>query len=224
MAISLSQLEQLYPRLYHMAEENTWESIKKYGLLSTTALLDLYGINEILRNSIESEHRPESVKIVSEIYGSAIIRDQKPLRESSLKDCLIDLTPKEWFKMLNNRVFFWLTEKRLSTLLSARAYRQKIHCVLTIDTKQFLKQYSNQIKLSPINSGSTIYKPVKRGSNTFLPISEYPFDERKKIRGLDNAIAELTVEYSIPDIAEFTVNAAHIRGNQIIEKIYEKPN
>lgn len=223
MAITLHQLEQFYPRLYHMAEENTWESIKKHGLLSTSALLDFYGINGELRYSIESKHRPESVKIESENYGFAMIRDQKPLRESALKECLNDVTPKQWYEMLNSRVFFWLTEKRLFTLLSARAYRQKTHCVITINTKDLLKKYSDKIKLSPINSGSTIYNPVKRGSDTFLPLSQYPFDERKKIRGLDNAIAELTVEYSIPEIAEFTVNVAHVRGNQVIETIYEIP-
>lgn len=222
MSISLAQFEQFYPRLYHMAEANTWESIKKHGLLSTSALLDMYGIKGKLRFSIESQHRPESVKIENETYGVATIRDQKPLRESALKECLTDLTPREWYKILNNRVFFWLTEKRLSTLLSARAYKQNIQCVLTIDTKQLLKYYSDKIKLSPINSGSTIYKPVKRGSDTFLPISDYPYEERKKKRGKDNAIAELTVDYSIPDIAEFTTEVSHIRGSQLIETIYTK--
>ena len=223
MAILLAQLEQFYPRLYHMAEENTWESIKEHGLLSTSALLDKYGIKGDLRHSIESQHRPESIKIESDTYGSAIIRDQKPLRESALNECLIDVTPKQWYETLNNRVFFWLTEKRLLTLLSARAYKLNIQCVLTIDTKELLKRYADKIKLSPINSGSTIYKPVKRGNNTFLPLSNYPFEERKKIRGQDNAIAELTVDYSIPDIAEFTVNVAHIRGTQLIETIYKNP-
>lgn len=203
-----------------MAEENTWESIKKHGLLSTTALLDLYEINGSLRDQIENQHRSDSVKIENAIYGSATIRDQKPLRESVLKECLTDLTPKEWYKTLNNRVFFWLTEKRLLTLLSARAYRRNVQCVLTINTKELLRRYSNSIKLSPINSGSTIYKPVKRGSNTFLPLSEYPFEERKKIRGQDNAIAELTVDYGIPDIAEFTISVKHIRGSEILETIY----
>ena len=33
-----------YPYLFHMAEEDTWESIKRYGLLSTSAILDLLKI------------------------------------------------------------------------------------------------------------------------------------------------------------------------------------
>jgi hypothetical protein len=220
MAISLAQLEQFYPRVYHMAEENTWESIKKHGLLSTTALLDMYKIKGDLRHSIESQHRPESVKIESNTYGSAIIRDQKPLRESALNECLIDVTPTQWYETLNNRVFFWLTEERLLRLLSARAYRQNVQCVLTIDTNELLKQYSDEIKLSPINSGSTIYKPVMRGSTTFLQPSDYPFEERKRIRGRNNAIAELTVDYSIPNIADFTVKVEHIQDGRIIETIF----
>ena len=34
-----------YPRLWHMAEDGSFKSIRKNGLLSTTALLDLYGIS-----------------------------------------------------------------------------------------------------------------------------------------------------------------------------------
>jgi hypothetical protein len=32
------------PRLYHMAEADTWDSIREHGLLSTSALLDLFEI------------------------------------------------------------------------------------------------------------------------------------------------------------------------------------
>ena len=42
-----TELEELLsdcPTLYHMAEDRSWPSIRHRGLLSTTALLDLYGV------------------------------------------------------------------------------------------------------------------------------------------------------------------------------------
>lgn len=204
-----------------MAEEGTWESIRKNGLLSTSALLDLFEVNGDVRYRIESEHRSESVPISHPTFGSAVIRDQKPLRESALMNCLSDFTLNKWYQLLNSKVFFWLTEKRLNTLLSAKAYRDKTHTVLVIDTEILLGNYSDRVKLSPINSGSTIYVPQPRGKNTFLPLNEYPFETRKKLRGIKNAIAELTIEYSVPDIDKMVIQVQHKKGNDLIETIFQ---
>jgi hypothetical protein len=52
-------------------------------------------------------HRPESVTITHPAYGSAVIRDQKPMRDSALLKCLDKgLTPADWYRTLNRRVFF----------------------------------------------------------------------------------------------------------------------
>ena len=69
VAITREDLIKYFPRLYHMAEKGTWPSIKKRGLLSTTALLDLYGIKGKEREKIESLRRPDSVRIKHEEYG-----------------------------------------------------------------------------------------------------------------------------------------------------------
>src|SRR5688500_16955713 len=105
VGISPSQLAFNYPFFYHMAEEGAWESIARNGLLSTTALLDLFEINGPMRTEIENEHRSQSKTITHERYGSVVIRDQKPLRESSLKRCLRGLTLSEWYQLLNSKVF-----------------------------------------------------------------------------------------------------------------------
>src|SRR5437868_1160785 len=93
-----------YPRLYHMAEADTWGSIQSRGLLSTTALLDLFGITGAERMKIESSHRPTSVTIKHPILGKAVIRDQKPMSETALQSCLVGgLQPRQWYEMLNRR-------------------------------------------------------------------------------------------------------------------------
>ena len=54
-------LADIYPRLYHMAEVNSWDSIQRHGLLSTSALLDFFGYSGPERERIESARRPVSV-------------------------------------------------------------------------------------------------------------------------------------------------------------------
>jgi hypothetical protein len=222
VGITPGRLVELYPRVYHMAEEGTWESIRSRGLLSTSALLDLYEINGNERFVIESKQRPKSIRIEHPVYGPAVIRDQKVLREDPLRGCLIDMTPQEWYELLNSKVFFWLTEERLIGLLSGREYRNRSHCVLTIDTSRLLDAHLNRIRLSPINSGSTIYRPQPRGRATFLTLDDYPFEDRRRKRGIPNAIAELCVDHSGPDIGALITRVSHMEGPRETGVIYEQ--
>lgn len=222
MGITIEQLCTNYPQLYHMAEASSWPSISKHGLLSTTGLLDLYEINGDQREVIESRHRPTSVVIKHPKHGSAVIRDQKPMHESALMKCLIGCTPRQWYEFLNRRVFFWLTEERVCTLLTARAYRKDTHIVIVVDTKALLRKYGNNALLSPINSGSTIYRPVERGISSFRPPHSYPYDERVKARGKRYAIAELAIEYSVPGFREFVVRVERRQNSRTLDVLYSK--
>ena len=222
MSIIPEYLAELYPQIYHMAEDGSWDSIRQRGLLSTTALLDLYEIKGEERLAIESQHRPKSVLLDHPRYGPAVVRDQIPMRESSLEQCLDGMTPREWYELLNGKVFFWATRQRLLRLLSARAYRNRTHSVLTIDMQQLVARYSERLRLSPINSGSTIYKPQPRGRQTFKQMRDYPFEERRKKRGVPNAIAEMCVDYSVPDIEDFVVRVVRMKGPTETDSIFER--
>ena len=113
--MELEELVRYYPRLYHMAADGSWQSIARHGLLSTTSLLDLFEIIGQRRVDLESRHRPESVVIDHPRYGRAWIRDQKPMDDVGLSRALQDgLVPEQWYRMLNQRVFFWLREGRVS--------------------------------------------------------------------------------------------------------------
>jgi hypothetical protein len=216
------QLIAEFPTLYHMADAGSWESVQKHGLLSTSALLDLFELNGKRRDSIESCHRPECVTIEHPTFGTAVIRDQKPMSESALRKCLRGMTPPEWYRTLNRRVFFWLTRERLMGLLAARAYRDRKHCVLTLDTAQLLDRHEARVTLSPINSGSTVYNPRSRGKDTFLSISGYPFGEWSKKRGKKKAIAELAVDYAIKNISEVVVRVEWRLGGKVLRVLWER--
>ena len=205
-----------------MAESGSWPSIKKYGLLSTTALLDMYNVRGKKRNETESCIRPQSVTISSKKYADAIIRDQKPLSEKKLIDLLDGgITPRQFYKLLNQRTFFWVREERLVRLLQARAYRDKSHDVLTVDTEKLVKKYEDKITLCKINSGATPYKNGRRGRQSFKRIKKYPFSEYKKTRGKD-AIVELAVDYGIPDIKNHIVRVDTWSNGKKIKNIWNQ--
>lgn len=202
-----------YPRLYHMAQDASWESVVEHGLLSTTKLLDLYKFEGEERRKLESERRPESVKISLEGLAAVVVRDQKPMTRSALEKCLTDgTTPEEWFETLNERVFFWLSKKRLQKLLGAKAYRNKPQTVITLDTASVVGAHRDIIRLSPINSGATIYNPAPRGRTTFMPIADFPFDDRRNVKkkALNDAVVELTVMGGVPDIEKHALTAHRV--------------
>jgi hypothetical protein len=205
-----------------MAEQGTWQSISEHGLLSTSALLDMYGIDGAERERIECCRRPESITIRHDEHGSAVVRDQKPMSESALRKCLKGMTPSEWYRLLNAKVFFWLTPERVTRLLSARAYRGREHTVLTIDTAKLLEMHQAGVTLSPINSGSTVYNPQPRDSTTFQALADYPFDTWRKKRGTaTKAIVELAVHHAVPAIREMVIRVERRQESRILEVIYE---
>jgi len=209
MGITLNEIAEIHPTLYHMAEFGSWPSIRRHGLLSTTALLDLYAINGKSRTRIESERRRNMVPITSTKGDSACIRDQRPMSDTKLAGCLRDgLTPRDWYRLLNGKVFFWLTEARLETLLAA--YSDRPQLVLEVDTSALLGKHGGRVFLTPMNTGCTSPMAFPRGLDSFLPPHAYPFEEnRRKKGGKIKSIVELTVDYSVPDIADFTVRATH---------------
>ena len=64
-----------YPQMYHMAELGSWPSIRKRGLLSTSALLDLFEWPRKDRVAIETRRRSEPVTLTHPAHGMAVIRD-----------------------------------------------------------------------------------------------------------------------------------------------------
>lgn len=203
--VTVKELAEVYPRLYHMAHEQAWESIRKYGLLSTTSILDLWGTDTRQRHEIESEIRKTSVELFHPRQGKAVIRDQKPMHEGKLSRALIDCTVQEWCRLLNGRVFFWPNPERLSRHMAARENRGKRQLVLTVDTYRLLSAYKKSVTLCAMNSGNTIPFAKKRGRKSLMPMTEYPFHERLR-RGRHSTVAEIAVEGGVPDITDFTVS------------------
>ncbi len=192
-----------YPRIYHMAEDNSWRSIEKYGLLSTSALLSLYKYEGYKKMALECEWRPKRHILSCQGLEDAVLRDQKPMSPPKLKACLIDMECEEWYKLVNSMVFFWVEWRpSLEWFLGSREYRNKKHTVISVNTKSLVNRYHDKIFLSGINSGSTYYLaeksdgPPKRNRSTFQRIHDYtkPW------------IRELSIEHGVPDIGQHVVS------------------
>jgi hypothetical protein len=188
------------PHLYHMAEEGSWQSIVRHGLLSTTALLDLYAYAGPPREALESMRRPASVTITRPTLGSATIRDNKPMTERALQRCLVGMTPRQWYELLNQRCFFWCKRQRLVAMLQAAAYRGQRKVVLTVDSASMVARHADEIALSSMNTGATLYFPRPRGRESFRKLAEFPSHTQP---------VELVVPYAVPDIADLVVNVEY---------------
>jgi len=219
--VIIDELSTKYPKLYHMADKRNWDNICRLGLLSTTALLDLFGYNGPQRIEIESEHRVKEVKITHPKYGEAIIRDQDPMADRPhngiiLRRCLDGITPQEWFEFLNKQTFFWADATGLRFMLGARLYRRKSHFVFTVDTRKLLRSYKNKVTLTSMNSGS-LYGMKSRSIKTFQALADYPRMPW---------VTEVAIERGVPDILDYTISVDEemIEGEEIkvIKTIWPK--
>jgi len=210
----LDELLRTCPTLYHMAEQGSWPSVRRHGLLSTSALLDLYGVAGNRRDQIEAARRPEGVALSADGLEGAMVRDQKPMDDAGLARCLGGgLVPRDWYRLLNGKVFFSLTRSRLLRLLGAGSYRHRAHDVLELDTARLVAAYRAAITLSPINSGATRPFPALRGPNTFLSIEAYPYGLwQAKGRRRDERVVELAVDHAVPDVAEHVCRVTRMGG------------
>ena len=210
------------PTLYHMAERGSWPSIQQHGLLSTSALLDLFGEPEPRRHAIERVPRNKCEPLRHPSHGRAMVRDQKPMREAALRRCLQDgMTVEEWCQLLNGRVFFWPTRARLLKLLGAKSYRRAEHDVLELDAASLVQAHEASIMLSPINSGSPYGpNPAPRGPATFQPIAAFDCTARSR-KPLADRVVELTVARGL-DVRPFVERVTAMRGSTELATLWER--
>lgn len=189
------ELAEKYPVLYHMAEGGSWPSIQKHGLLSTEALLKLFEIAEDRQEKILSRWRSGPEVISHPLHGTAVLRDQSPMPEAELQNCLNAMTSRQWYQLVNGKVFFWAREWHLRSFL--RAYRGRSHLVISIDAALLLKLHGERVRLCHINSGSVRGRKM-RGTDTFKTVADYS--------GSPSSVREVTVEFKLSGIQTLAVS------------------
>lgn len=204
----------LYPRLYHMAEVNTWPSIRQHGLLSSNEVARLAGLGDKAELALRRTHRPAKVPVQVDGIGNLVLRDQKPMEPDRLQGALIGgLAAADWYELINDRVFFWVSEERLLRLLKAREYLHLDHDVLTLNTASLLYANIERVRICHMNSGNTLPFPHKRGTDTFRRIADYPARPRG---GPLMPVVEFTVERRVDDIRQHVVQVRRMRGATVL--------
>ena len=204
--------------VYHLTYEENWPSIQEHGLLSTAGLLALAGVEQGEQERILSTQRTEQIKLPNGV----VLRDQSPMPPDTLVRCLHQMTPGQWYSLVNTKVFFWLDYERLQRL--ARANQAYPQIILRVDTSSLLKAYAQQITLSPINTGNARRRPAKRGPHTFVSYTQWLTtgwtSEAKALgtreRPRSHKPAELTVNQSIPDIMNFVTAVRHLKPGELL--------
>ncbi len=217
-ALNFSRTASLPPTLYHLTQVANWPSIERYGLLSTQALLDLAELSGIEREYVEHRHRAERVVLPNGV----LISDQKPMPPTALERCSQDVTPEQWYALLNSKVFFWLDIDRLSRL--RRVYRSIPQIVMSIDTEKLLARHAEQIALTPINTGNARRQPAQRGLCTFVPYKTWLesgwTSETEALhtrpRPRSHPPAELTVAYAVPDVMDFVMDVRRLEAGELL--------
>lgn len=218
--MEIDDLVRHYPKLYHMAAPGSWESIRVNGLMTTQQSVDVCKPSPEVRIELLGVVRRRTVTLRHPGGYQLSIRDQAPLRAPFRDQVLTDVTLLEWLDILNNRVFFWLRQERLSQLLNALRYRRSPHDVLTVDTASLVDAYLSNIRLSPMNSGATLYPGApQRGSQTFQTIADYRFTVGPR-GGVRTPITELAVINGVPDVARYVIRVERKQRDAVLEVLF----
>ena len=130
--------------------------------------------------------------------------------ENKLSTLLTGATTRQWYELINRKTFFWVDPQRLLWMLKAPPYLNRTHTVLTVRTEALLHRHLARVTLSDQNSGS-LYSGKIRGPDTFKQVSAYN----------SRWIAELAVDYSVPDVPDFTLRVEERRGDNTLRQIWE---
>ena len=209
-----------YPVLYHIAWGGSSPSIQEHGLLSTKALLRLYGKTDKEIAALTQARRAHWVEIDCPGRPSAVLRDQKPMTDSGLRRALGgSAEPWQWYDLINSMVFFWPTTARLGTMLTASAYEGVTHDVLVVDARALVGLERDNIRVSEINSGCTRPMPWPRDMTLFKRFADYPFEDRRRKYGVARAVAEVCVVDGVERIAETVLDVKRGTASEVMKTL-----
>ena len=200
------ELAENLPRLYHVTDREAWPMIERHGLLSTDQIVDRFVDDPAEAERLRAERRADFVVVRDGPNGRVTINDNLPLHFANLAPYLDDgLTPHEWLRMLNERVFFWPHFERGAGFLKAsrRGGRRKL--LLTFDTRSLAERYAGKLDLAPINTGSALRTPARRGHATFTPADTVGWDEWRRLRGRLDKVAEVSIRGGVPDATDHLI-------------------
>jgi len=96
--------------------------------------------------------------------------------------------------------------------------------VLHINTAALLNKHGDVVQLAPYNTGS-MHVPYphapKRGKSIFVDLGEYPYERWLAKQKSKEGVVELTIPYSVPDIATFVRRVERWEGGRPTSVLFE---
>jgi len=191
---------------FHLADAENWPAIQRVGLLSTAVLIARAGLDDAAAAPYRG-HRESGMRLPS----GALIRDQSPMPPAALSRCLdLGLTPRDWYDLVNGKVYFWLDQDRLARHMAACARRPQV--LLTIDLAKLAARHGARAFVTPFNVGNARRRPAPRGRRSFVPLAAW-LETRWKTEALpgstarapSHAPAELAIDDAVADIMDLVL-------------------
>jgi hypothetical protein len=197
-----------FPRLFHVALTRNQRLIARHGLRSTAVLLNLADPAQASRRrSLESARRATIAELPLVDGTKAYLRDHLPISDQKLRKVLEPgTTLEDWYRLLNSRLFFWLSLN--AALEFAAAYPDHDQVLFAFDTPRLLAAHGDRAALTTVSTTST-KGAAPRGKAAFVPFAEAQAGAK---------FVELTVEGEIPGAMELCVERWSILEGRPVAK------
>ena len=201
------------PCLFHVTDREAWPLIERHGLLSTNSMIERFVTDPDHAERLRSERRAKPVPLYEGVAGErAMLNDNIPLVFSRLASALDDgLTPVEWLQLLNERVYFFPARRKADSFIEAgrRGGRRKL--MLTFDARSLATAHLDRLFIAPINTGSALRTPARRGRAIFAPVASITWDEfatrRSAIKTSPDTVAEVSLLGDLPNAVNHLATA-----------------
>ena len=209
-----SDLAAVAPQLFHLTAGDAWESIQEHGLRSATWLVRARSLDEERATALLTAPR-EAVEVIgdpADPLGHATLRDQKPLTLSKLERLVEGITPENYIRLINDRVYFYMKAADVERVRGVRDAEGAPQLLLTLDSRRLLADYQGSVRVAKINTGATIGMQGRRGPRTWLAIDKFP--------GRATEVKEFTVLDGISDVTPYLVSAELWNAGEKVEVLH----
>ncbi|BEP13406.1 hypothetical protein acdb102_17170 [Acidothermaceae bacterium B102] len=209
-----SDLAAVAPQLFHLTAGDAWESIQEHGLRSATWLVRARSLDEERATTLLTAPR-EAIEVIgdpADPLGHATLRDQKPLTLSKLERLVEGITPENYIRLINDRVYFYMKAADVERVRGVRDAEGQPQLLLTLDSRRLLADYQGSVRVAKINTGATIGMQGRRGPRTWLAIDKFP--------GRATEVKEFTVLDGISDVTPYLVSAELWNAGEKVEVLH----
>jgi hypothetical protein len=199
--VDVDQLARRFPNLWHVTFAGGWNGIQRHGFLRTIDVLP--GCCGAQRTE------PTSVELAD---GTQImLRDQLRTRVDPTRS-LDAITPSEWWRLVNSRVYFFCREREVDRLVGSYLGRQLAQEVIKLRTKPALEVLTDQVEVTTVNVG--VFPRTRgpsRGRNSFVPLADYAVVDTAKLREVTIVARMPVVSSAITSVVRHDVDGHRSR-------------